>query len=214
MSFVHHRHAIVDSHGGMLANRSSASHRGVLPQQAEGCGRSRGARGQTIVEFAFAVPVILLIFLGITDFGRAILYYNTLSNAAREGARVGIVQNWSGDGWGAYGNCVGTYTNLQDSGGLSADFTRWAALEPPGFCPTSAGVTIDDETIVSQIVRRSSALGISSIKKVQIDAPGGTGRYLRAPLTVLVEYDYTPVTSFIIGGQTVTLRASATMRIE
>jgi Flp pilus assembly protein TadG len=48
-------------------------------------------RGQALVEFALVIPVLLLIFMGILDFGRAIYAYNTLSNAAREGARVAIV---------------------------------------------------------------------------------------------------------------------------
>jgi Flp pilus assembly protein TadG len=48
-------------------------------------------RGQSLVEFALVIPVLLLLFMGILDFGRAIYAYNTLSNAAREGARVAIV---------------------------------------------------------------------------------------------------------------------------
>jgi Flp pilus assembly protein TadG len=53
--------------------------------------RLRSERGQALVEFALVIPVLLLIFMGILDFGRAIYAYNTLSNAAREGARVAIV---------------------------------------------------------------------------------------------------------------------------
>lgn len=55
-------------------------------------GSRRGrAAGQTLAEFALIVPVLLLLFMAILDFGRAIYGYNTLSNAAREGARVAIV---------------------------------------------------------------------------------------------------------------------------
>lgn len=54
--------------------------------------RMRGPeRGQSLVEFALVLPVLLLLFMGILDFGRAVYAYNTLSNAAREGARVAIV---------------------------------------------------------------------------------------------------------------------------
>jgi Flp pilus assembly protein TadG len=53
--------------------------------------RRAGARGQSLVEFALVLPILLLIFMGILDFGRAVFAYNTLSNAAREGARVAIV---------------------------------------------------------------------------------------------------------------------------
>ncbi len=46
---------------------------------------------QSLVEFALILPVMLLILLGIFDFGRAIYAYNTLSNAAREAVRLAIV---------------------------------------------------------------------------------------------------------------------------
>ncbi len=47
--------------------------------------------GQTAVEFALTVPVIILVIFGIFDFGRAVWYYNTLSEAAREGTRYAMV---------------------------------------------------------------------------------------------------------------------------
>ena len=51
--------------------------------------------GQTLVEFALALPVIILLFLAVLDFGRAIFAFNTVSNAARDGARVAIVDQRS-----------------------------------------------------------------------------------------------------------------------
>lgn len=46
--------------------------------------------GQGLVEFALILPVLLLIILGIFEFGRILLIYSGLFNAAREGARYGI----------------------------------------------------------------------------------------------------------------------------
>jgi Flp pilus assembly protein TadG len=48
-------------------------------------------RGQALVEFALVLPVFLLIVFGIIDAGRLIFTYNTVSNAARNAARVAIV---------------------------------------------------------------------------------------------------------------------------
>jgi len=48
-------------------------------------------RGQTLVEFAIVIPLVLLLFMGVFDFGRAIYAYNSVSNAAREGSRTAIV---------------------------------------------------------------------------------------------------------------------------
>jgi hypothetical protein len=57
---------------------------------------SRGSRrvrqrGQALVEFSLVIPIFLLIFLALFDLGRAVFSYNTLTNAAREGARLAIV---------------------------------------------------------------------------------------------------------------------------
>lgn len=54
-------------------------------------------RGQTLVEFALILPILLLILMGMFDFGRAIVAYNTLSEAARNGARVSIVNQTPAD---------------------------------------------------------------------------------------------------------------------
>ena len=48
-------------------------------------------RGQALVEMAIVLPVLLIILLGIFDFGRAIYAFNTISNSAREAARLAIV---------------------------------------------------------------------------------------------------------------------------
>ena len=54
--------------------------------------RRRGdSRGQSLVEFALVLPILLVMFMGIFDFGRAIFAFNSVSNAAREGMRVAIV---------------------------------------------------------------------------------------------------------------------------
>jgi Flp pilus assembly protein TadG len=42
--------------------------------------------GQSLVEFALALPVLLLILLGLADFGRAFYYTTVIANAARFGA--------------------------------------------------------------------------------------------------------------------------------
>jgi Flp pilus assembly protein TadG len=48
-------------------------------------------RGQTLVEFALVLPILLLLSVVIFDFGRVIYYSSAIHNAAREGARYGIV---------------------------------------------------------------------------------------------------------------------------
>jgi hypothetical protein len=43
------------------------------------------------VEFALILPILLVLLLGIVDFGRAVAAYNSVSNAARSAVRVAIV---------------------------------------------------------------------------------------------------------------------------
>ena len=51
-------------------------------------------RGQALVEFALVIPLFLVLLVGIFDLGRAVFAYNTLTNAAREGARIAIVNQY------------------------------------------------------------------------------------------------------------------------
>jgi Flp pilus assembly protein TadG len=53
-------------------------------------GRKRRA-GQSLVEFAVVLPVFLLVLAGILDFGLGLYSQMTIINAAREGARLGVV---------------------------------------------------------------------------------------------------------------------------
>jgi len=54
----------------------------------------RRTRGQALVEFALVIPIFLLIVVALFDLGRAVFAYNTLTNAAREGARIAIVNQY------------------------------------------------------------------------------------------------------------------------
>lgn len=53
--------------------------------------RSRRSRGQALVEFALVFPIALLVLFGVFDVGRLVFMYTGLTNGAREGARLAIV---------------------------------------------------------------------------------------------------------------------------
>lgn len=50
-------------------------------------------RGAVAVEFALLAPVLVMLLLGITEFGRAYNVQSSLSSAAREGVRVMAIGN-------------------------------------------------------------------------------------------------------------------------
>lgn len=52
-------------------------------------------RATTAVQFALVAPLLFLIVLGIFELARALMVYTLLSNAARQGARLGIIEGKS-----------------------------------------------------------------------------------------------------------------------
>jgi Flp pilus assembly protein TadG len=54
-------------------------------------------RGQSLVEFALVIPVFLLLLFALVDFGRGFQAWIEVTNAAREGARVGAVHGTAGE---------------------------------------------------------------------------------------------------------------------
>ncbi len=49
----------------------------------------RESQGQAMVELALTLPLLLLILFGVVDLGRLFFAYTSITNASREGARVG-----------------------------------------------------------------------------------------------------------------------------
>lgn len=87
-----------------------------------------------MVEFAIVLPVVLLVMLGVAELGQAIVSYNTLTKAVRDGARHASAYAWVGSpgtieiqDWlenevsnlVVYGNTLGTGSPLLE--GLSTE---------------------------------------------------------------------------------------------
>jgi Flp pilus assembly protein TadG len=52
-------------------------------------------RGQALVEFALIVPMLLLLVLGVVEFGRAWNVYQTVTDATRQAARTAVLARCS-----------------------------------------------------------------------------------------------------------------------
>ena len=60
----------------------------------------KSERGVSLIEFALVIPILLLLILGIIEFGWIYNGYVTLNGAAREGARIAsIKKELPGDGY-------------------------------------------------------------------------------------------------------------------
>jgi Flp pilus assembly protein TadG len=66
----------------------------MIGRRTSGPVARRRDRGQGLTEFALVIPIFLLIVVALFDLGRAVFAYNTLTNAAREGARIAIVNQY------------------------------------------------------------------------------------------------------------------------
>lgn len=53
----------------------------------------KNRNGQALVEMAFILPILLLILMGIVEFGRIFNAYLIVTNASREGARYASVHS-------------------------------------------------------------------------------------------------------------------------
>jgi Flp pilus assembly protein TadG len=51
----------------------------------------RGERGQATIEMALTLPLLLLVVLGVFDFGLMFQRFEVVTNAAREGARLAVL---------------------------------------------------------------------------------------------------------------------------
>lgn len=58
--------------------------------------RVRSERGAELIEFALTLPLLLLVVLGIIEFGFLFQEYEVVTNAAREGARIAALTNSAG----------------------------------------------------------------------------------------------------------------------
>lgn len=58
-------------------------------------GRLKSERGAELIEFALIFPLLLLVLVGMIDFGFLFQRYEVLTNAAREGARIAVLPNYT-----------------------------------------------------------------------------------------------------------------------
>src|SRR5215831_8178385 len=56
---------------------------------------ARSQRGAELIEFALVLPLLLLLVLGIVDFGFLFQRMEVITNAAREGARIAVLPSYT-----------------------------------------------------------------------------------------------------------------------
>src|SRR5215472_5863347 len=143
---------------------------------------------QGLVEFAFVLPAILLLLMGVVDFGRGIFYYNMLSNAARDGARAGIVDS--------------TTTALSSM--CEQAFAR--ALLPGVESPTCPGSGATSATVTAGTLTATLNAGTAGDPTQPNQV---TLTYTFTPVTPFID-----AVIGLVGGGSITLTASSQMYVE
>lgn len=103
--------------------------------------RCLDTRGTALLEAAVTIPILLLIAVGIFEFGRAYQTWQVLTNAAREGARVSVLPTGDND------SVTVVVRNYMASGGL----------------PAAGAATVT--------VNRNAAVGANSASQITVDYP-------------------------------------------
>ncbi len=111
-------------------------------------------RGQGLLEFALILPLLMLFVFGLFDLGYSVFLNNTISNAAREGARVGIIKS-STDAM--------IRQRVRD---FTPGITPQITIEPPGsrsyFSPITVTVTYTYTPMTPIIGHLTSSMRLSS----------------------------------------------------
>ncbi|WP_269748452.1 TadE/TadG family type IV pilus assembly protein [Actinoplanes awajinensis] len=98
--------------------------------------RARNDRGVAALETAIVMPVLLLIMFGIIDMGRMLQQFIQLTEAAREGARLGALN----------GSVTDVKTKISGIVGTSVTLTYTTAT----VCTAGSGIGTDSKIVVQR----------------------------------------------------------------
>lgn len=112
--------------------------------------RARYQRGQSLVEFALLLPLLLIILLGVVDFGRVYFAYVSVTNAARNGAEYASASTEkAADLDGIRQAALADTENLLNTTPTNPDVSAETGLDSQGKTYASVTVSYTFETLVS-----------------------------------------------------------------
>jgi Flp pilus assembly protein TadG len=125
-----------------MSGQSPKESKGGTRHESPRCARRRARwtgkksrKGSTLVEFAIVLPIYLVFVFAIIEYGRMVLVQQIITNAAREGARVGVLDN-------STGTTVSTAANQILSAAGIASATISATPNPPSSATYASPVTV------------------------------------------------------------------------
>jgi Flp pilus assembly protein TadG len=118
-------------------------------------------RGSAMVETAIAIPILLVLMVGIFEVGRAYETWQVLTNAAREGARMSVTPGSSQSNTTALIRQYMANGQLTKSATAAVNVNTGASIDVNGTPVSASAVTVDYpfEFIMLQPVVRLVAPG-------------------------------------------------------
>jgi Flp pilus assembly protein TadG len=136
-----------------------------------------------VIELAFTLIILLLVMIGITEFGRAFWYYDALQKAVRDGARcLSIIDNLASAPTATTDPCLDLVVTEANSAGVSnAIGGPGAPLKNPdnvtfGFTTLAGSSPPKPEYVTVQI--RNFEMGWIWSLGAPLPEPGGTAPML------------------------------------
>lgn len=148
-----------------------------------------GSRAQAMVEFAIALPVLLVLLVGIMEVGRMLLTYTLVSNASRDAVRYASTVGLDDSGtYPKYLYCAG----ITATANSSAYFVTLATInisydKGPGTSSlgTCGGVTADDVSSGDRVTVTVTATYKPVVKLIPISQRTFTSTSSRTILGIL-----------------------------
>ena len=104
--------------------------------------RARSQKGAALIEVALTLPLLLLVSVGIFEFGRAYQTWQVLTNAAREGARMAVLPDSTDDAVEERARSYMQSGQLPEFDDAEIDITHDNDIDTGGTMATASQVTI------------------------------------------------------------------------
>ena len=157
--------------------------------------------GAELLEFALALPLLLVLVIGIIDFARAYNTKHVMSNAAREAARImastPLTDSSCPSGWQMSSPGTGIPCAVQTAANSVGDYLTGAGLTAGACLLTAPGAYTPSGTEV--LVWTYTCNNVTLVIDKSYLVPNGAGGYSVSATKITLSYPYTFMFGSIIG---------------
>jgi Flp pilus assembly protein TadG len=146
-------------------------------------------KAQGMVEFALTLPILLLLILGIIEFGRLLFIYSAVTSSSREAARYGAATEYVSGSVNRYEDCagiraaakrVGILTGIQDDD-IAIHYDNGSVVVESD-CQPNVSVKRGDRIVVSVTANYTPVVPLVNIPPIPITST--TARTLIKAVTI------------------------------